>query len=118
MAPSSPEAFKEATRQAWERSAGGWNRQTPRIHDWRSQATADLRAQRLAAPFRLASASDYLDFIRSSASPILQTVRQLDPASQEAAWAGMQEKPGVFQRSGGWEGPNQLLLAVGRKPAA
>jgi SAM-dependent methyltransferase len=68
---------------------------------------------KVAAPFRLPSAKDYLTFVRTSASPILQILGKLDPSAQAAAWAEIQEKLAVFNSAEGWDGPNELLLTVG-----
>ena len=77
-----------------------------------------VTATRIYAPFQLPSARDYLEFVRASASPILQLLGQLDPPAREAAWADMEEQLEVFQLPEEWEGPNELLLAAGIKPAA
>ncbi len=66
------------------------------------------------APFKMASARDYLDFIRTSASPIQQILGRLSPAAAAAAWAEMEERLGAFATAGGWEGPNELLLTAGK----
>ena len=73
---------------------------------------------RISAPFQLASAQDYLAFVRTAASPIVQILGALEPLAQEAAWADMQDRLDVFQTPVGWEGPNELLLATGQRPAA
>lgn len=70
---------------------------------------------KVAAPFRLPSVGDYLDFVRTSASPIVQILSRLDTAGQHAAWAEIEEKLSVFNTSEGWEGPNELLLTVGQR---
>jgi SAM-dependent methyltransferase len=70
---------------------------------------------KLAAPFRLPSVKDYLDFIRNSASPILQILRRIDPTAREAAWAEIESKLSAFNTTNGWEGPNELLLTMGRR---
>ena len=67
------------------------------------------------APFRLPSVKDYLDFVRTSASPILQIVGRLDEAAQAAAWTEIEDKLGAFNTRDGWEGPNELLLTVGHR---
>ncbi len=71
---------------------------------------------RLAAPFRLPSVKVYLDFIRDSASPILQILAKLDATAQEAAWAEIEAKLSAFNTPNGWVGENELLLTVGRRP--
>ena len=75
-----------------------------------------VTATRIYAPFQLPSARDYLNFVRTSASPVLQLLGQLEPQAQEAAWADMEEQLDVFQLPEGWEGPNELLLAHGVRP--
>jgi SAM-dependent methyltransferase len=67
------------------------------------------------APFRLPSVRDYLNFVRSSASPIQQILGRLDEAAADAAWAEMEERLSVFTTPSGWEGPNELLLTAGRR---
>lgn len=71
---------------------------------------------RVEAPFRLPSVMDYLDFVRRSASPILQILDRLDEAAKDAAWADIESKLNAFHTSDGWQGPNELLLTVGQRP--
>lgn len=75
---------------------------------------AHVATTKLDAPFRLPSARAYLDFVRSSASPIQQILSRLEPAA-DAAWAEMEERLGVYQGADGWVGPNELLLTAGRR---
>jgi SAM-dependent methyltransferase len=76
---------------------------------------ARVATTKVNAPFRLPSAMHYLDFVRNSASPILQILGALDEPARNAAWAEMEDKLGAFATPQGWEGPNELLLTVGRK---
>jgi len=76
---------------------------------------ADVATTAISAPFELASAAAYLDFIQSSASPILSILKGLDRDRQEAAWAAMEAALGRFDHAGGWSGPNELLLTCGTK---
>ncbi len=69
----------------------------------------------ISAVFKVPTAKDYLDFIRTSASPIMQILANLDFSAKEAAWAEMEQKLAVFQTKSGWEGPNELLLTVGTR---
>ncbi|NVO12401.1 MAG: class I SAM-dependent methyltransferase [Rhodoplanes sp.] len=71
---------------------------------------------RLNAPFRLPCVGDYLDFIRMSASPILQILDRLDESRKRAAWAEIEDRLDAFATPDGWEGPNELLLTIGRRP--
>jgi SAM-dependent methyltransferase len=70
----------------------------------------------LEAVFYLPSVDHYLAFVRSSASPILQILSQLDAAAADAAWSEMRERLMVFTTPEGWAGPNELLLTAGRRP--
>ncbi|MCW5772823.1 MAG: class I SAM-dependent methyltransferase [Rhodospirillaceae bacterium] len=72
---------------------------------------------RLAAPFRLPSVRTYVQFLRDAATPILHILRNLDERAQDAAWSEIESRLRAFEGAQGWEGPNELLLTVGRKPA-
>jgi ubiquinone/menaquinone biosynthesis C-methylase UbiE len=67
------------------------------------------------APFRLPSVQAYLDFVRSSASPVVQILAALPQAQRDAAWAEMAQRLQRFGTAQGWVGPNELLLSVGRR---
>lgn len=77
----------------------------------------DVATLVIPAVFKLAAAKDYLHFIRTSASPIMQILSKLDAAGQNAAWAEMEEKLQAFQTPSGWAGPNELLLTTGTRSA-
>jgi len=70
---------------------------------------------KLSAPFCLPSVGDYLDFIRTSASPIVQILDRLDTSAREAAWAEIETKLSAFNTPNGWAGPNELLLTAGQR---
>ncbi|HLS57223.1 MAG TPA: class I SAM-dependent methyltransferase [Zeimonas sp.] len=82
---------------------------------FRAAGFGDVATTTLDAPFRLPSARHYLDFVRSSASPIQQILGRLDPAAADAAWAEMAQRLDEFSTSTGWVGPNELLLTVGSR---
>ena len=82
---------------------------------FREAGFRDVATTRVEAPLRLPSATDYLAFIRSSASPILQILGRLDPAAQQAAFDEMEERLRAFDAGDGWIGPNELLLTVGKR---
>jgi SAM-dependent methyltransferase len=75
-----------------------------------------VASTKVIAPFMLPSVKDYLDFIRTSASPILRILGRLDEAARDAAWAEIEAKLSAFNTPGGWEGPNELLVTIGRRP--
>jgi SAM-dependent methyltransferase len=76
---------------------------------------SEVATTKVMAPFQLASVKDYLDFIRTSAGPILQILSRLDAAARAAAWADIETKLSAFNTHTGWVGPNELLLTVGRR---
>jgi ubiquinone/menaquinone biosynthesis C-methylase UbiE len=75
----------------------------------------EIATTKVAAPFNLPTVKDYMNFIRTSAGPVVQIVKSMDPATAEAAWADMEKALGRYQRPGGWEGPNELLLTAARR---
>jgi SAM-dependent methyltransferase len=70
---------------------------------------------RIDAPFQMPSVKAYIEFLRSSASPINQILGRLDEAAAGAAWAEMEDKLSAFSTPTGWSGPNELLLTAGRR---
>jgi SAM-dependent methyltransferase len=82
---------------------------------FRSAGFHDVATTAISAVFRLPSVDHYLAFVRSSASPILQILSQLDAVSKEAAWSEIRERLMAFTTHEGWEGPNELLLTAGRR---
>jgi SAM-dependent methyltransferase len=83
---------------------------------FRSAGFHDVATTEVDAVFRLPSVDHYLAFVRSSASPILQILGQLDATAAEAAWSEMRERLMGFTAHDGWAGPNELLLTAGRRP--
>ncbi|MDH4325004.1 MAG: class I SAM-dependent methyltransferase [Betaproteobacteria bacterium] len=75
----------------------------------------DVATTRMDAPFRLPSARDYLQFIRTSASPLQQILGKLGAEASDAAWKDMVERLKVFETPEGWTGPNELLLTAARR---
>ncbi len=75
----------------------------------------DCVTTRVHAPFILPSARAYLDFIRTSAAPVMQILARLDAAEQDKAFADMEEKLSAFNTGSCWAGPNELLLTTGVK---
>ena len=75
----------------------------------------DIATTAMNAPFRLPTARHYLEFIRSSASPVQQILGRLEPDAANAAWSEMEERLGIFTTTEGWVGPNELLLTAARR---
>lgn len=81
---------------------------------FRAAGFGAVATTKVDAPFRLPSARAYLDFVRSSASPIQQILASLAEDRAQAAWAEMEQRLGAFATAEGWAGPNELLLTVGQ----
>lgn len=65
----------------------------------------------IEAPLRVPSVHDYVSFLRSSASPIIQILAPLCAREQKAAWDEITEQLNMFTVSrDSWVGPNELLL--------
>lgn len=75
----------------------------------------DVATTRMDAPFKLPTARDYLEFIRTSASPLQQILGKLGAEAADAAWKDMEERLKVFESAEGWTGPNELLLTAARR---
>jgi SAM-dependent methyltransferase len=69
----------------------------------------------IAAPFKLPTARDYVNFVRATAGLVVQIVQRLEPAKARAAWADMERALSRFGTADGWEGPNELLLTAARR---
>jgi hypothetical protein len=82
---------------------------------FRQAGFARVATTTVSAPVRLPSAQDYIAFVRTSASPILQILERLDDNARSAAWDEIEERLAAFNTVGGWEGPNELLLTAGRR---
>jgi SAM-dependent methyltransferase len=75
----------------------------------------DVKTAKVEAVYRVPTAKDYVEFVRTSAGAILQILGKLDDAAKDAVWAEIEGKLNVFQGEAGWEGPNELLLTVGTR---
>ncbi len=76
---------------------------------------SDVSMTPVVAPFRLPSVEDYLDFVRTSASPVVEIISRLGAPQQQAAWNEIRSKLRSFDAAHGWEGPNELLICAGRR---
>lgn len=76
----------------------------------------DVATTAVDAVFHAPSVDHYLDFVRSSASPIVQILAGLDEAAAAAAWRDIRQQLRAFDTPTGWEGPNELLITAARRP--
>jgi ubiquinone/menaquinone biosynthesis C-methylase UbiE len=75
----------------------------------------DVATTAIDAPFHLPAARDYLEFVRSSASPVQQILGRLEPAAAAAAWDEIEQRLEAYTAPTGWAGPNELLLTAARR---
>ena len=76
----------------------------------------EVAVHSLSAPFYASSAAHYVNFLRSSASPLIDVLAPLSNAAQQAAWDDMTDQLQMFATTKGWIGPNQLLRCVAVAP--
>jgi ubiquinone/menaquinone biosynthesis C-methylase UbiE len=76
----------------------------------------DVRVQHIAAPFRAPAVDDYIAFLRTSASPLIEVLAPLPEAIQHAAWSEIRMEFDQFATAQGWVGPKALLLCSGHRP--
>jgi ubiquinone/menaquinone biosynthesis C-methylase UbiE len=70
----------------------------------------------LSVPFRLKNAQEYVDFLRQSASPLIEILSKLSPHLQDQAWLEMGKQLKAYDCESGWIGPNELLLCAAQAP--
>ena len=75
-----------------------------------------IEMRTIVAPFCLPTSRDYVEFARSSATPIMEILAPLSAAAQHVAWDDMATQLAVFTTPTGWVGPNELLLCAAASP--
>ena len=78
----------------------------------------DIDVRPLAAPFDMPTSQHYVDFVRTSGSPIMEILAPLSAGAQADAWDDMTAQLNVFATPTGWQGPNELLLCVATRPGS
>jgi SAM-dependent methyltransferase len=71
-----------------------------------------IEMRTIDAPFHWPTSRDYVDFVRTSGTPIMEILAPLPAAAQRAAWDDMAKQLNVFDTPSGWVGPNELLLCA------
>jgi ubiquinone/menaquinone biosynthesis C-methylase UbiE len=82
---------------------------------FRAAGFSEIATTKIAAPFKLPAARDYLDFVKTSAGPIVSIIERLEPSRRDAAWTEMEERLRQFDTGTQWIGPNELLLTAARR---
>lgn len=76
---------------------------------------SDVKAERIQAPLRMASAAACLRFEQESFGALHQMLSSLDQAGRDAAWQEVGRALAEFERDGAFVGPCELVVAVGTK---
>jgi len=76
----------------------------------------DVATTAVDAVFHMPSVDAYLEFVRNSASPILQILDGLNESATRAAWDDIRGQLLAFNTPTGWAGPNELLITAARRP--
>jgi ubiquinone/menaquinone biosynthesis C-methylase UbiE len=76
----------------------------------------DVEVRAVAAPFCVQDVTCYVEFLRTSASPLMEILSPLSPTAQQDAWNDIAEQLSVFTTESSWVGPNGLLLCSARAP--
>ncbi len=82
-----------------------------------SAGFVDVHVDRIDAPFAAASAHAYVDFLKASASPIIEILKSISTPARRSAWEDMAQCLTVYDTPTGWLGPKALLLFSGRWPS-
>ena len=81
-----------------------------------SAGFVDVTTRYVSAPFHAASAEQYVEFLRASASPVIEILAPLPLAAKQDAWRDITKQLKVFSTPRGWVGPNELLQCVAVAP--
>jgi ubiquinone/menaquinone biosynthesis C-methylase UbiE len=74
-----------------------------------------VQTQRVAAPLRLPSAAECVRFERAAFGALHQMLAGLPQAERESVWHEIEQTLRQFEGPRGFEGPGELLLAVGTR---
>ncbi len=76
----------------------------------------DIRVFAIDAPVRLPSAAECLQFEQESFGALHQMLSGISDTEQDDAWHEIEVALEAFEKNGQFQGPCQMLLAVGTKP--
>ena len=75
----------------------------------------NIEIKAIDAPVRVSSASECLQFEQESFGALHQMLSGLSDTEQDDAWNEIEESLGQFENNGQFEGPCEMLVAVGAK---
>lgn len=82
---------------------------------FRAAGFRDVTSRLVQAPLKLRSAAECVRFEKESFGALHQMLSGLDEAGREAAWAEIEQELRAFEGPAGFEGPCELVIAVGIK---
>jgi SAM-dependent methyltransferase len=82
---------------------------------FRTAGLRDVQSRLVQAPLRLRSAEECVRFEKESFGALHQMLSALDEAGREAAWHEIEQELKAFEGRNGFEGPCELVVAVGTK---
>jgi SAM-dependent methyltransferase len=82
---------------------------------FRKAGLRDVRSCTVSAPVELKTAAECVRFEKESFGALHQMLSGLDQPGQEAAWREIQESLQQFETNSGFEGPCEMIVAVGTK---
>ena len=76
----------------------------------------DVQIQKVSVPIRYPTTRDYLEFVQTAMSPVMQLVSTLESHIQQQIWEELEKQLEVFQTPEGWVGPAEMMVASALKP--
>jgi cyclopropane fatty-acyl-phospholipid synthase-like methyltransferase len=76
---------------------------------------ADVQTQRIQPQLKLGSAAECARFERESFGALQQMLAALPATEQDAVWDEIEQELGIFERSGGFEAPTELVVGAGTR---
>lgn len=82
---------------------------------FREAGFREVKSRLVPAPVKLRSAAECVRFEKESFGALHQMLSGLDEAGREAAWAEIEKELRTFENASGFEGPCEMVVAVGVK---
>ncbi len=76
----------------------------------------NVRSERVESPLQLATAKDCVRFEKESFGALHQMMNSLSDAEKESVWKEIEMELEKFESEKGFEGPCEMVVAVGEKP--
>ncbi len=83
--------------------------------EFRKAGFRDIRSCTVSAPVELKSAAECVRFEQESFGALHQMLSGLDQSEKNAAWGEIEETLRQFETRSGFEGPCEMIVAVGTK---